>query len=128
MKQEVLVICALLAAIGSGCSKKEPTTDKDSNGRTAYVSPQEEYVQALQQEVSIDDPDALLDDLNDSTGDNSENAERVRLKSVEASPVQNSDASALTDAAAPSEKVAKPQAKTSTEQTEQPTQTVESAS
>lgn len=125
MKQKMLVICALLAAIGSGCSKTEPTTDKDSNGRTAYVSPQEEYVQALQQEVSIDDPDALLDDLNESIGDNSENAEQVRLKSVEASPVQDSEASALTDAAAPAEKVATPQTKTNTEQA---TKTVESAS
>lgn len=93
MKQKMLVACVLWATVMVGCSKNQPTTEDsaaakpDADGRVAYVSDQEQYVQSLQQEIAIDDPDALLDDLNESSGDNSQNAELVRLKSVEASPV-----------------------------------------
>lgn len=92
MKQKMRVVCVVLwVTIMVGCSKSEPTTTggdtqkSDAAGRVAYVSDQEQYVQSLQQEITIDDPDALLDDLNESAGDNSRNAELVRLKSVEAS-------------------------------------------
>ena len=92
MKQKMLVACVIWATVMVGCNKNQPTTEDsaaakpDAAGRVAYVSDQEQYVQSLQQEISIDDPDALLDDLNESAGDNSHNAELVRLKSVEASP------------------------------------------
>jgi|GEM_PF-4909038 len=91
MKQKMLV-AGLLLVVAAGCSKNESSDEaaaqkRDAAGRVAYVSDQEQYVQALQQEVEIADADALLDDLNESAGDNSHNAELVRLKSVEASPV-----------------------------------------
>ncbi len=89
MKQKMLVACVLLAMMGSGCSKTKPPTETD--GQAAYVSDQEQYVQSLQQEILIDDPDAMLDDLNESAGDNSVNAERVRLKAVEDLSLQRAD-------------------------------------
>lgn len=112
MKKKMLMACVLLAMMGSGCSKNESTTGGDSNGRTAYVSDQEQYVQSLQQEISIDDPDGLLKELNESIGDNSENAELVRLKSVEASPVQEADLLTPSDVLVPTETNDIPSAKT----------------
>jgi len=96
MKQKMLVAGLLLVVVAAGCSKNEPSDEavaqkRDEAGRVAYVSDQEQYVQALQQEVEIADADALLDDLNESAGDNSHNAELVRLKSVEASPVPDAE-------------------------------------
>lgn len=126
MKQKVLIACVLLAMMESGCSKNEPTTNGDSNGRTVYVSDQEQYVQSLQQEISIDDPDALLDALNKSAGDNSENAERVRLKSVEASPAKEADLLAPSDVVIPTEtnNILDAQTSVSTETAAKPSDTV----
>lgn len=93
MKLNMLVLCGLSAAIVVGCNKNNSpteagTTDKsNARGGVNYVSDQEQYVQSLQQEIAIDNPDALLDDLNESVGDSSHNAELVRLNSQEEAPV-----------------------------------------
>jgi len=90
MKQKLSVLSVLSAIILAGCGKPPAETDvaqqKTADGRVAYVSDQEQYVQSLHAEVAIEDPDSLLEELNEAMGDNSENAELVRLKSQEASP------------------------------------------
>lgn len=90
MKIAMLVVAVHLILVG--CSKSEQTDEQDqksasSGDRAGYVSEQEQYVESLQQEVSIEDPDALLADLNESNGDNSENAALVSQKSLEGAPV-----------------------------------------
>ena len=86
MKIAMLVVVVHLILVG--CSKSEQDQKNASSGdRAGYVSEQEQYVESLQQEVSIEDPDALLADLNESNGDNSENAALVSQKSLEGAPV-----------------------------------------
>ena len=86
MKIAMLVVVVQLILVG--CSKSEQDQKNASSGdRAGYVSEQEQYVESLQQEVSIEDPDALLADLNDSIGDNSANAALVSQKSLEGAPL-----------------------------------------
>lgn len=96
MNQKLSVLSVLSAIILAGCSKPpaeaNASQQKNADGRVAYVSDQEQYVQSLHTEIAIEDPDSLLEELNEAMGDNSENAELVRLKSVEGSPVVSVEA------------------------------------
>lgn len=90
MKKIMFAVAIHLILVG--CSKSEKTdadaqADTSTGDRVAYVSEQEQYVKSLHEEVSIDDPDALLDDLNQNSGDNSENAALVSQKSLEGAPL-----------------------------------------
>lgn len=102
MKQKISVLSVLSVVILAGCSKPPAETNaeqqKNAAGRVAYVSDQEQYVQSLHTEIAIEDPDSLLEELNEATGDNSENAELVRLRSAEASPTSVAGAADESDA------------------------------
>ncbi|MEC7118772.1 MAG: hypothetical protein VXW65_02575 [Pseudomonadota bacterium] len=83
--KRVVMVCAAVAVVGALAWFL--VLKNRGEERVAYVSEQEQFLQSLQQEVEIEDPDALLMDLNESVGDVSENAEKARLNAVHGAPI-----------------------------------------
>lgn len=66
-----LSVITLISLLSVACSQQEPPTDTTARTtNTGYVSENQQFVEQLNQEVKLDDPDALLNDLNsaDSVG------------------------------------------------------------
>ena len=60
-----LSVIALISLLSVACSQQEPPTNTAARtANTGYVSENQQFVEQLNQEVKIDNPDALLSDLN----------------------------------------------------------------
>ena len=60
-----LSVIALISLLSVACSQQEPPTNTAARTtNTGYVSENQQFVEQLNQEVKIDNPDALLSDLN----------------------------------------------------------------
>ena len=103
----VVVALSLLA----GCSHK----DKDKPAKTEetasvvpeHVTENDLYMQKLEQDIDIVDPDSLIEDVNKQVGDNKTNAELARRNAASGSAVHNPDAPAAPAVAPkPAEKTA----------------------
>jgi hypothetical protein len=95
-KTSVMWFAALSIAIAasSGCNR-EPKPEAAAETETApapevvsnHVSENDLYMQRLEKDVDITDPDSMLDDLNQQVGDNKANAELARKNAVSGQPV-----------------------------------------
>ena len=76
-----------------GCDSK-PAETEQAAAKPAHVSENDQYLQRMQQEVKIDDPDSLIEDVNETVGndDNAEKAKQLAAQGVAA----KADATAAT--------------------------------
>jgi hypothetical protein len=78
---------AIAIAASSGCDRDPKESAKVPDVVNDHVSENDLYMQRLEQDVDLADPDSMLDDLNEQVGDNKANAEMARKNAVSGSPV-----------------------------------------
>ncbi|MEY4515891.1 MAG: hypothetical protein RL180_237 [Pseudomonadota bacterium] len=89
----VLISAMLCLALTAGCSKKDKDTEGEASAHetptvsTEHVSENDQYMQKLEQDIDIVDPDSLIEDVNKQVGDNQANAELARRNAVSGSAV-----------------------------------------
>ena len=65
-----MIVLSTLTLFSVGCSKSEqPQEAATQQESTGYVSENQQFVDQSNAEVKVDDPDALLDDLNTQDAD-----------------------------------------------------------
>jgi hypothetical protein len=82
----------------AGCSHKEKEEDakttESSQVVPAHVTENDMYMQKLEQDIDIIDPDSLIEDVNQQVGDNKANAELARRNAISGSAVSVDTAAA----------------------------------
>mgnify|MGYP006992451859 FL=1 len=84
-----------------GCDSK-PAETEQAAAKPAHVSENDQYLQRMQQEVKIDDPDSLIEDVNETVG-NDDNAEKAKQLAAQGVTAKTGAAPAATAPAAPAD-------------------------
>lgn len=79
----VLVGAVLGLSLLSGCENK-PKVEEPAVDLPQHVSENDIYIKSLDKEVKIDNPDSLIEGVNQAVGDNTDNAEKARLNAATA--------------------------------------------
>jgi hypothetical protein len=91
----MLLSAMVCFALTAGCSHKEQEPESDATVHddvkvsTEHVSENDKYMQKLEQDIDIVDPDSLIEDVNKQVGDNKANAELSRRNAISGSAVMN---------------------------------------
>jgi hypothetical protein len=95
----VLLSAMICFALTAGCSQKDKDTEGEASAHdtptvsTEHVSENDQYMQKLEQDIDIIDPDSLIEDVNKQVGDNQANAELARRNAVSGRAIVETPAS-----------------------------------
>jgi hypothetical protein len=75
-------VCVTLALVG--CDQKPAEAEQAAAVAPKHVSENDLYLQRMQQDVKIDDPDSLIEDVNETVGqdDNAEKSKQLAAQGV----------------------------------------------
>lgn len=71
-----IIVASLGIALALGGCDKKPE-EKPAEAAPQHVSENDQYLERMKQEVKIDDADSLIEDVNESVG-NDDNAEKAK--------------------------------------------------